>query len=289
MKKKLPIFSTPENRAKYLTAYEAMFSLWKVSYDPIDINTSYGSTHINVSGPVDGHPLVLLHAAGLSSTVWFASIASLSARHRVYAVDVIGDAGKSVADRVMGRRTDYAHWLRELFDGLHIEKCNLLGHSYGGWLTLNMAMAYPDRLHKIVLLAPAASFRPLGFITKLILYLSEFNIHPPARSMLKAIAAKDTVLEEPFIHLMEMVNRYCSPATMYPTVYTDLELKQIDHPALLLIGSEEKIYNPQSAIERAQRWMPYLSAEVVPDAGHLLILDRPNIINKRILKFLNDN
>jgi len=289
MKKKLPIFSTPENRAKYLTAYEAMFSLWKVSYDPIDINTSYGSTHINVSGPVDGHPLVLLHAAGLSSTVWFASIASLSARHRVYAVDVIGDAGKSVADRVMGRRTDYAHWLREVFDGLHIEKCNLLGHSYGGWLTLNMAMAYPDRLHKIVLLAPAASFRPLGFITKLILYLSEFKIHPPARSMLKAIAAKDTVLEEPFIHLMEMVNRYCSPATMYPTVYTDQELKQIDHPALLLIGSEEKIYNPQSAIERAQRWMPDLSAEVVPDAGHLLILDRPNIINKRILKFLNDN
>jgi pimeloyl-ACP methyl ester carboxylesterase len=289
MKKKLPIFSTPENRAKYLTAYEAMFSLWKVSYDPIDINTSYGSTHINVSGPVDGHPLVLLHAAGLSSTVWFASIASLSARHRVYAVDVIGDAGKSVADRVMRRRTDYAHWLRELFDGLHIEKCNLLGHSYGGWLTLNMAMAYPDRLHKIVLLAPAASFRPLGFITKLILYLSEFKIHPPTRSMLKAIAAKDTVLEEPFIHLMEMVNRYCSPATMYPNVYTDLELKQIDHPALLLIGSEEKIYNPQSAIERAQRWMPDLSAEVVPDAGHLLILDRPNIINKRILKFLNDN
>jgi hypothetical protein len=30
MKKKLPIFTTPENRAKYLTAYEAMFALWKV-------------------------------------------------------------------------------------------------------------------------------------------------------------------------------------------------------------------------------------------------------------------
>jgi len=289
MKKKLPIFSTPENRAKYLTAYEAMFTLWKVPYDPIDINTSYGSTHINVSGPVDGHPLVLLHAAGLSSTVWFASIASLSVCHRVYAVDVIGDAGKSVANRIMGRRTDYAHWLREVFDGLHIEKCNLLGHSYGGWLTLNMAMAYPDRLRKIVLLAPAASFRPLSFITKLILYLGEFKIHPPVRSVLKAIAAKGTVLEETFIQLMEMVTRYCSPATMYPTVYTDGELKQIDHPALLLIGSEEKIYNPQKVIQRAQRCMPDLTAEIIPDIGHLLIMDRPETINKRILKFLSYN
>lgn len=288
MKKKLPIFSTPENRAKYLTAYEAMFSLWKVSYDPIDINTSYGSTHINVSGPVDGHPLVLLHAAGLSSTVWFANIASLSARHRVYAVDVIGDAGKSVADRVMGRRTDYAHWMREVFDGLHIEKCNLLGHSYGGWLTLNMAMAYPDRLRKIVLLAPAASFYPLSFITKLILYLAEFRIHPPARSMLKSITAKETVIEEKFIHLMELVTRYCLPATMYPTVYTDEELKRIDHPALLLIGSEEKIYNPQKAIQRAQHWMPDLTAEIVPGAGHLLIMDRPDVVNARISKFISD-
>lgn len=177
MKKKLPIFSTSEGRAKYMAAYEAMFDLWKVPFDPMDVATSYGSTHINVSGPAHGHPLVLLHAAGLSSTVWFANIAELSTHHRVYAVDVIGDAGKSVADRLMGKRSDYSEWLREVFDGLHIQRCDLLGHSYGGWLTLNMALAYPDRLRKLVLLAPAASLQPLSFITKLILYLGELKIH----------------------------------------------------------------------------------------------------------------
>jgi len=289
MKKKLPIFATAENRAKVLTAYESMFSMWKLPYDSIDVRTSYGSTHINVSGPIDGYQLVLLHAAGLSSTVWFANIVALSTHHRVYAVDVIGDAGKSVADRLMEKQADYAQWLEEVFDGLDIQSCDLLGHSYGGWLTLNMALAYPKRLRKIVLLAPAASFYPLSFITKLILYLGEFKIHPPARSMLKAAAAKGTIIEETFIQLMEAVTRYCSPATMYPTVYTDEELKQIDHPALLLIGSEEKIYNPQKAINRARRWMPDLSAEIVPDAGHLLIMDRPDIINARILKFLSDD
>jgi hypothetical protein len=30
IKKKLPIFATPEGRAKYMAAYEAMFALWKV-------------------------------------------------------------------------------------------------------------------------------------------------------------------------------------------------------------------------------------------------------------------
>jgi pimeloyl-ACP methyl ester carboxylesterase len=289
MRKKLPIFSSPEGHEKYTAAYEAMFNLWPVPHEAVDVKTGYGSTHINVSGPGDGFPLVLLHAAGLSSTVWFANISELSAHHRVYSVDVIGDAGRSVADRLMVKRTDYADWLREVFDGLNIERCHLLGHSYGGWLTLNMALAYPERLQKIVLLAPAASFYPLGFITKLILYLGEFKIRPPARSILEVAAAKGTVLEETFIHLMETVTRYCSPATMFPTVYADEELKQIDLPALLLIGSGEKIYNPQKAIERAQRWMPNLTAETIPKAGHLLIMDQPEIIKAHILNFLSND
>jgi pimeloyl-ACP methyl ester carboxylesterase len=290
MKKKLQIFTTPEGRAKYMAAYEAMFALWKVPHESIEVKTGYGSTHINVSGPEDGHPLVLLHAAGLTSTVWFANIAELSAHHRVYAVDVIADAGKSVADRLLEKRIDYAKWLNEVFDGLNIKRCDLLGHSFGGWLTLNMALTYPDRLRKIVLLAPAASFRPLGFITKLILHLAEFKIHPPARSFLQVAAAKGTVIEESFIHLIEMVTRYCRPATsMFPTVYTDEELNQIDLPALLFIGAGEKIYNPQKVIERAQRWMPNLTAEIIPDAGHLLIMDQPEIINACILKFLSND
>jgi pimeloyl-ACP methyl ester carboxylesterase len=288
MKKKLPIFSTTEGRAKYMAAYEAMFALWKIPHDAIDIETRFGSTHINACGPVDGDPLVLLHAAGLSSTVWFANMADLSAHHRVYAVDVLGDAGRSVADRLMTQRTDYAQWLKDVLDGLNMNRCNLLGHSYGGWLTLNMALACPDRLRKIVLLSPAASFRPLSLITKLILFLAEFRIHPPVKSMLQAGAAKGTVIQESFIHLIEEVTRYCSPVTMFPTVYTDKELAQIELPVLLLVGAGEKIYNPHKAMARAQQWLPDLTAEIISNAGHLLIMDQPEIINRRILDFLND-
>jgi pimeloyl-ACP methyl ester carboxylesterase len=289
MKKRLPIFNTSEGRAKYMAAYESMFYLWKVPHDAIGVKTSYGYTHINVSGPGGGYPIVLLHAAGLSSTVWFANIAELSAHHRVYAVDIIGDAGKSVADQLLEKRIDYAEWLREVFDGLDIERCDLIGHSYGGWLTLNMALAYPDRIRKIVLLAPAASIYPLSFLTSLGLFLAEMKIRPPARSVFKMIAPKGTVFEETFIHLMEMVTRYCMPATMFPTVYTDEELRQVELPTLLLIGDREKIYNPDKAIDRARRWMPDLTAEIIPNAAHTLNMEQPETINARILGFLSGN
>lgn len=288
MKKRLPIFTTPEGRARYMAAYEAMFSLWTVPYDAVDVKTEYGSTHVNVSGPSDGYPLVLLPAAGLSSTAWFANVAALSANHRVFAVDIIGDAGKSVADRLMEQRTDYAQWLKEVFDGLDIERAYLLGHSYGGWLTLNMALAYPQRLLKIVLLAPAASIYPMGLLTKIGLRLP-LKVRPPARAVFKMIASQGTVFEETFIHLMEMVTRDCVPATMFPDVYTEEELKQIGLPALLLIGDGEKIYNPKKSLERAQRLMPDLTAEIVPDVGHTLNMEQPEIINSRILKFLSND
>jgi pimeloyl-ACP methyl ester carboxylesterase len=286
MKKKLPIYTSHEGRAKYMAAYEAMFTLWKVPHDSIDVKTRYGSTHINASGPSNGPPLVLLHGAGLSSTFWFANIAGLSANHRVYAVDVIGDAGKSIAECLLENRKDYAEWLREVFDGLNIEKGYLVGHSFGGWLTLNMALAHPDRLRKIVLIAPAASFYPLSFLTRFIFFLGELNIRIPARSMLKGSTSKGTVFEEKFIHLMEMVTKYCRSAIMYPTVYTDEELKQMKLPALLLIGARERIYNPKKAIDRAQRLMSNLTAEIIPNVTHIPNMEQPEVVNSRILEFL---
>jgi pimeloyl-ACP methyl ester carboxylesterase len=229
-----------------------------------------------------------LHGAGLSSTAWFANIGELSAHHRIYAVDGMGDAGKSIADRPMEKRSDYAEWLREVFDGLNIEKGYLLGHSYGGWLALNMALAYPSRLRKMVLLAPAASIYPMGFLANLGLRLP-MKLRPPARFVFKMIASRGTVFDKSFIHLMEMVTRYCVPALMFPTVYTDEELKQIALPTLLLIGAEEKIYHPKRAIGRAQQLMPDLKAEIIPSVGHTLNLEQPEIINAVILKFFSSD
>ena len=288
MKRRLPIFTTPDGRAKYLAAYEAMFALWQVPHDSINVKTRYGSTHINACGPSDGQSLVLLHGAGLSSTAWFANMAELSVIYRVYAVDVIGDAGKSVAERLMEKRIDYAEWLKDVFDGLKIEKGYLAGHSYGGWLTMNMARVYPTRLKAIVLLAPAASIYPMNFLTRLGLHLSAFRfLRPSARSMFKMIAAKGVVFEEIFIDFMEMVTKYCVSAIMFPTVYTDEELKQIELPVLLLIGDEERIYNPKKAIQRAQRLIPKLSAEIIPNMGHAMIMEQPERINSSILDFLS--
>ena len=105
---------------------------------------------------------------------------------------------------------------------------------------------------------------------------------------LKFSAAKGADIEERFVQFMGIVNSHCLPLTMVPGEYSDDELRRIDMPTLLLIGDGEKIYNPHQAIERAERLMSDLTAEIIPNCSHLLIMEQPEIVNDRVLRFLKE-
>jgi pimeloyl-ACP methyl ester carboxylesterase len=284
----IEIFTSPEGEAEYRAAYEAMFDLWPCPHQAVEVPTRFGPTYINACGPEDGPPLLLLHAAGISSTSFFANIGPLSQDYRVYAVDMVGDAGKSRATRLLESRSDHAEWLKDVFNGLGIQQAFLLGHSQGGWIALSMALAYPQRVKKLVLLAPAASIASFGWLTKLVLALAGRMIRPSARFILKTQGAQGAVFDEALVHLMDTMSKHCLPATMVPTEYSDEELKQISMPTLLLIGDQEIIYKPAAAIERARRFIPNLEADIIPSAGHTLMMEQAEAVNARVLEFLGN-
>src|SRR5215207_5696923 len=155
-------FKSQEGEEEFLAAYEASMKLWPVSYEPMDISGRYGRTHLVATGPKDAPPLVLLHMYFANLTMWAANIADLSrGDYSVYAIDVIGQPNKSLPNQPLKSREDYVAWPSELLDTLKIESTNLVGASFGGWLTLNYALGAPERVNKIALLSPAGGLRPL--------------------------------------------------------------------------------------------------------------------------------
>ncbi len=114
-----------------------------------------------VSGPEDGEPLILLHGGGADANS-LAPFAALAHSYRVYALDTIGFSGKSKAVKVIADRATLAEWLTGVLDALNIEKAHMAGWSMGGFLTVNYAIEKPERLKKIVLIAPAATFVPFS-------------------------------------------------------------------------------------------------------------------------------
>jgi pimeloyl-ACP methyl ester carboxylesterase len=65
-----------------------------------------------------------------------------------------------------------------------------------------------------------------------------------------------------------------------------MELAAITCPTLVMVGDREMIYDPRRAADRVRTLIPDAEVEIVPDVGHLLGMQRPDLVNARMLAFL---
>src|SRR5690606_15033670 len=75
--------------------YRRLLAGWPVPAEHLRVPTREGETFVVASGPPDAPPLVLLHGSGSNASMWAPDVAAWSERFRVYAVDVIGEPGRS--------------------------------------------------------------------------------------------------------------------------------------------------------------------------------------------------
>ncbi len=270
-----------------MASYEKVLSGWPAPFRTTFAPTSFGPTHVITSGRVGAPPLVLLSGAGTSSTIWYPNVAGLSARFRVYAVETPGDAGLSVSERPLMTRSDCARWLAEVLDGMGVAKAHVAGISYGGWLAMNMALLAPERVAKAVLIAPAGSFAPLGPMFYSVYYsVVILPYRPVVRAVLRRLSARGGPEFERWADQMTVVARHCRLQRVFPTVFTDDDLRGCAIPVLFIAGEKENLYNLGAAIARAKRLLSEFEAEVVQDAGHVVNIDQPAKVVSRISRFL---
>lgn len=290
-------FKTPEGKAAFLAAYETAMNLWPVPYEALDIPTRFGMTHVVTCGPKDAPPLVLLHGASMTSAMWSPNIADFSKHYRLYAIDVIGQPGRSIPDPDEPIRdvADYMVWLHETLDGLNLECISLVGMSYGGWLALKFAMTAPVRVRKLVLLSPGASFQPLTrqFMPRVML-MTLFPTRRITDSLMGWMGIKDTP-GDPFsqylldLFYLGMKHFRVPPETVrvFPGELSDEELQALQVPVLLLIGDREVIYDPVKAMDRARTLIPDFEGGLVSGSNHNMCGSHYQIVDTRVLDFLN--
>ena len=248
-------FRSAAKKERYLAHYDARAERWPVESETLMVDTSWGQTFIRVSGPTDAPPLVLLPGANATSLLWETNIEAFSREHRVYAVDNIFDFGRSVYIRNFTTPADFVSWLDELFDALGLEKTNLAGLSYGGWIASEYALEHPDRVEKLVLIAPAATVLQFSvdFMKKGILCIIPLKHF--VRSMMKwalADAANGTeehrrMAEEAADNAWLGIRCFKPKQMVAPRILSDEELRGLAPPTLFLVGENEVIYSGSGA------------------------------------------
>lgn len=103
-----------------------------------------------------GTAVVFLHAGVADRRMWDAQLAALGTMHRAVAFDMRGFGRTTSPDEPFSRIDD----LLSVIDGLDIAQAALVGCSQGGLVALDFALAHPDRVIALALVAPAVSGAP---------------------------------------------------------------------------------------------------------------------------------
>jgi pimeloyl-ACP methyl ester carboxylesterase len=284
-----PRFKTAAGETLFHAAYDAVLAQWPVPVESVDVPSVYGTTHVQVCGPSDGQPLVLLHGGSATSTVWLANVEALSRRHRVYAVDQIGDAGRSVHDgQPIEGVVDLMFWLDCLFDTLGVDAVALGGHSYGAWLALSYAIHAPARVSKLILLEPTNCYTgmKLSFRLRAVPLFAR-----PSADRMQSLIAWETAgipVDPTWLHLTALAAGEVGKSKLVlPHQFTEAELQSATMPTLVLTAENSKQHDIRRLAANAQRLMPKVAIASLPAASHFTIpTHNPHQLNRELVQFL---
>jgi pimeloyl-ACP methyl ester carboxylesterase len=229
-----------------------------------------------------GTPIILIHGAAANHVIWSGELRRLEGR-RVLAVDLLGH-GRSEAE-VPETIQAHVEALLKWMDALEIERAIFAGHSMGGAIAQQIALSAPTRCAGLILMATAAKLPVNPNILNLVRsdkqqvaeMINKWEWSPTAPAELKAKALA-RLLEVP----AEQMYRDYAACNNFDI--SD-RLAEITMPTLVISGELDKMA-PRAWQEALVAGLPNATLAIIEQAGHYLILEKPQAVADSIAQWL---
>ena len=257
----------------------------------------------------DGPPLVFIHGLSGSWPNWLEQLPVFADSHRVIAMDLPG-FGHSPMPSERITISGYARLLDGLFDELGIDAATIVGNSMGGFISAELAIAFPQRVERLVLVSPAglSTYRhPRGTRALPALHRAERIVAAYTAWM---ASKSDIVTKRAFLRnaTLGLVTRHPGrlPAALAaeqlrgagkPGFIQALEanldydfrdrLPEIACPTLIVWGDGDRVITVRDAAVFAEM-IPGSRKVVYEDTGHMAMLERPDAFNSLLRDFLSE-
>ncbi len=259
---------------------------------------------ISVMEAGEGPPLLALHGLGATKASFLPTVAALAGSHRVIAIDLPGFGD---SDKPLRGAYDPAFFARggvALLDALGIDRADVVGNSMGGRAALEMGLSAPDRVGRLVLLAPSLAWlRARPWAAPLRLVAPQLGLIQPApravveglvRRLLPAQGSEWTAAG-----VDEFLRSYLSPsgrAAFYAAarnIYLEApwgengfwtRLGQLEAESLFVWGSRDEIV-PIGFARHVNEALPQ-ARHLVLDCGHVPQMECPAETHRAMLSFL---
>lgn len=179
----------------------------------------------------------------------------------------------------------YAQHVRAFLKAVKLSKVSLIGHSMGGAIVQTLALNHPEAIHKIVLVGTGARLRVLPAILNGIKDHFEETVRKITQFAYSRKAPLD-LIDKGISNLMR-----CRPEVLHSDFLAcdrfDLmkEVGKIDLPTLILCGEEDEM-TPIRYSEFLHDCIKNSKMEVLPDAGHMVMMESPQAFNEKVQKFV---
>jgi pimeloyl-ACP methyl ester carboxylesterase len=229
-------------------------------------------------------PVVLIHGAGGDHLYWPPQLRRLPGWQLI--VPDLPGHGKSAG---LGHHSieEYARHLMEFLTELRIFKAALIGHSMGGAIALSAAAQYPQRVVALGLVACGARLRVSSSL------LSRFTASAGYEGTV------DQVIESSFSrhanerlkHLARQRMLDTRPAVLHGDFLAcnefdaSAQLEGLSIPTQIVCGAEDHMTPPRLS-EYLHRHVAGSRLDLVPNAGHMVMLEQPNLITELFSGFL---
>jgi 4,5:9,10-diseco-3-hydroxy-5,9,17-trioxoandrosta-1(10),2-diene-4-oate hydrolase len=253
-----------------------------------------------------GTPLLLLHGVGHSVRAYDRNIHALAAHHTVYAVDL---PGHGLTDKPAGSYhvDDLAKFVRDFMAAMSIPRAHIVAHSLGGGVALHLAAQFPDKVNKLVLVAPAGFCDDVyfGFRLATLPVIGNF-VTRPSRNGAKQLS-QDVVFDKQIVtdELIDWQYEYAKLPGAQQAVLSifrthanfnglkkwvvDLfnqEAPKISAPTLVMWGENDAIL-PYEQSKISIDKIPHARLQTFKYCGHYIQYEYPDDFNRLVLAFVN--
>jgi pimeloyl-ACP methyl ester carboxylesterase len=273
------IYKSDERKKQILGFYETLLSQWHQPSRKIILETIFGETFIIESGDNEAPVIILLHGSGSNSAMWIADVKELSIKYHVFAVDIIGECGKSSENRPNFKTDDFSNWILEIIEKLGLNQISIIGCSLGGWIAMDFTIKHPERVEKLVLMA-TAGITQVKLKTIFWIILTSF-MGSWGFNKLNKMVYGNLDIDKQALEFASMIKLYYIPRTDVLPVFTNDSLHQIKAYTLFIGGKNDCFYNSQKTASRLKENLEKVQWLVLENTGHVLINQ-----SKRILQFL---
>jgi pimeloyl-ACP methyl ester carboxylesterase len=259
-------------------------------------------TPANVIELGEGPPLLFVHGLSGCWQNWLENIPYFARSHRVVAVDLPG-FGASPMPREEISIPGYARFLEGICDALSIDAAAVVGNSMGGYVAAELAIASPQRVERLMLVSAAgitaehlhrdsimAGARVVAAVATREAARHAWYARRPGlrRVALSFVVRHPERLSAPLAHeLMEGSGKpgFLPAMEAILTHRISERLPQIACPTFVVWGKDDRVIPVRDA-RRFAKLIPDVRIEILPDTGHVAMLERPERFNALLDAFL---